>query len=182
MILSKPDILKLINSPVPLVEDLTDLDTQVQVDSIDMCVDKIFKFKGSGKLGFHNSDRELPEVEEVRFSFWSEFMNAIKGSKPYYELKPGSYQIRLKEKVNLPRDVTADTKPRSSLMRCGATINSALWDTGYSGKGQVLLTVYNEEGLKLYPGARICQMVFHEASSETEGYNGTYQNEGVEKK
>ena len=72
-------------------------------------------------------------------------------------------------------------QPRSSLLRCGVTINMAVWDAGYSGRGQALLTVFNPHGFKLQKNARVAQLVFFQLAAETEGYNGTYQGENLKK-
>ena len=69
--------------------------------------------------------------------------------------------------------------PRSSLLRCGVTVNTAVWDAGYSGRSQSLLVVYNPGGFRLQRNARIVQLVFFQLSGETEGYNGTYQGENM---
>jgi len=172
MILSKESILELINGDMPLIEDITDLSEQLQPNSFDMSVKSIYRFKNSGKLGFYNVDRTLPDMKELKPSVWSMF-----SSKQYYRLKKGCYIVKLKEKVNLPKDVMALTKPRSSLMRSGCDINSAVWDAGYSGNGSVLLDVKNDDGFKMGLNARICQMIFIKLTGETEGYKGIYQNE-----
>ena len=69
--------------------------------------------------------------------------------------------------------------PRSSLLRCGVTVNTAVWDTGYSGRSQSLLVVYNPRGIRLEKNARIVQLVFFTLDRETEGYRGAYQGENL---
>src|SRR5690554_3969884 len=54
----------------------------------------------------------------------------------YFLLPNRVYLITFIEAVKLPKDVMALTKPRSSLIRMGATIYSAIWDAGYHGRGQ----------------------------------------------
>lgn len=63
--------------------------------------------------------------------------------------------------MSIPRDAAAIGRARSSLLRCGATLETALWDPGYRGRSQSLLVVYNPAGLKLKKKARLMQLVFY---------------------
>jgi dUTP pyrophosphatase len=69
--------------------------------------------------------------------------------------------------------------PRSSLLRCGVTVHTAVWDAGYSGRSQSLMVVYNPRGFRLQRNARIVQLVFFRLTQETEGYQGIYQGENT---
>ena len=62
-------------------------------------------------------------------------------------------------------------------MRSGIYVESAVWDSGYGGKGQVIMHVLNPYGLDLTTDARICQMIFFKVEGDTEGYSGIYQGE-----
>ena len=95
------------------------------------------------------------------------------------ELVAGIYIITYNEVVHLPKNVMALGRPRSSLLRCGVTVGTAVWDAGYEGRSQSLLVVYNPRGVCLQRNARITQLVFFELTGETEGYNGVYQGENI---
>jgi dUTP pyrophosphatase len=97
----------------------------------------------------------------------------------FIRLTPGIYSITYNEIVNLPKNVMALATPRSSLLRCGVTVNTAVWDAGYSGRSESLLVVYNPDGFELQKDARVVQLVFFRLSGETDGYNGTYQRENI---
>jgi dUTP pyrophosphatase len=88
--------------------------------------------------------------------------------------------VTFNEVVNLPRNIMALATSRSSLLRCGVSIHSAVWDAGYSGRSQSLMVVYNTRGFRLYRNARIVQMVFFFLSREVaRGYQGMYQGENI---
>ena len=91
----------------------------------------------------------------------------------------GAYLITYNEIVHLPKNVIALATPRSSLLRCGVTVHTAVWDAGYSGRSQSLLIVYHPQGFRLQKNSRIVQLVFLELTQETEGYNGIYQRENI---
>jgi dUTP pyrophosphatase len=93
-------------------------------------------------------------------------------------LLPGPYLVRFNETVNLPPDVMAYARPRSSLLRSAVALHTAVWDAGYSGQGVALLVVYNLDGFVLQRDARIVQLVFHRLERSTSaGYEGAFQGE-----
>jgi len=98
----------------------------------------------------------------------------------FIDLMPGAYIITYNEIVHLPNNVMALARPRSSLLRCGVTVNTAVWDAGYSGRSQSLMVVYNPQGFRLQRNARIVQLVFLQLTRETEGYHGAYQEENID--
>ncbi|MBI3743598.1 MAG: deoxyuridine 5'-triphosphate nucleotidohydrolase, partial [Chloroflexi bacterium] len=69
-------------------------------------------------------------------------------------------------------------RTRSSLLRCGAALHTAVWDAGYSGRSESLMVVYNPAGFTLEHNARIMQLVFFALAQEVhEGYRGVYKGE-----
>ncbi len=91
----------------------------------------------------------------------------------------GRYVIRLVETVTLPRDVMAFGRPRSSLLRCGVAIHTAVWDAGYSGRSEALLVVYNPAGFRVRRGGRVLQLVFVGLDAPTRPYDGRFQGENA---
>ena len=84
------------------------------------------------------------------------------------------------EIVNLPKDMMAFGRPRSSLCRCGVTLHTAVWDAGYNGRSTSLLNVANPSGFRVQRDARLLQLVFIKLAREVaEGYRGIYQGENI---
>ena len=82
--------------------------------------------------------------------------------------------------VNLPPDLMALGRPRSSLLRSGVALHTAVWDAGYRGRSQSLLTVHHPGGFRLQRNARVAQLVFFRlATPPGQGYQGRYQGEGL---
>ena len=97
----------------------------------------------------------------------------------WWDLHQGSYVIGYAEKVNLPADLMAFARPRSTLLRSGVAIHTAVWDAGYTGRSEALLAVLNGRGFRVQRGARVMQLVFMRLESPTQkGYTGRYQGEG----
>jgi len=167
-ILSKPDIQRLLQQEPPLIEDYINLEEQVQPNGIDLTLREVSMLQSSGKIAAMNSQRLVSDVAPLVF----DGLNFI-------DLMPGAYIITYNEIVHLPKNVMALAMPRSSLLRCGVTISTAVWDAGYSGRSQSLMVVYNPQGFRLQRNARIVQLVFLQLSQETEGYQGAYQGENI---
>ncbi len=98
----------------------------------------------------------------------------------WWDLHQGGYVIGYMERVNLPADLMAFARPRSTLLRSGVAIHTAVWDAGYSGRGEGLLSVLDPRGYRLQRGARVVQLVFLRLTSAVgEGYRGRYHGEGT---
>jgi dUTP pyrophosphatase len=97
----------------------------------------------------------------------------------FIDLVPDAYIITYNEIVHLPKNVMALARPRSSLLRCGVSVDTAVWDAGYSGRSQSLMVVYNPQGFRLQRNARVVQLIFLWLTRETEGYRGAYQGENT---
>jgi dUTP pyrophosphatase len=91
------------------------------------------------------------------------------------QLDPGAYLVEFNETVAVPHDLMGQLFVRSSLFRSGALLSAGAMDSGYHGAVGALLQVLNPYGLRLYRGARLAQIVFHEMSEPVEGYSGVYQ-------
>jgi len=71
-------------------------------------------------------------------------------------------------------------RPRSSLIRMGATVETSVWDPGYTGRSQSMLVVHNPNGIKIYQNARLVQIVFMTLTIKSESlYSGIYQTENL---
>ncbi|MCK9566472.1 MAG: deoxyuridine 5'-triphosphate nucleotidohydrolase [Methanothrix sp.] len=152
-----------------LVQSMIDPDTQTQMCGMEMTLQKIERFTSAGTVAFDNKERVLPETEPLDFD-----------PSGWIALPAGSYLVTFNEIVTIPRDVAALARARSTLLRCGATLETALWDPGYRGRSQSLLVVYNPQGLRLKKNARLMQLVFLRLEKEAEKvYSGKYQGENV---
>ena len=149
-----------------LIEDYIDLEVQLQPNGFDCTLRKVVKIRGSARIDFHS--KSLPEIEEIPFD-----------DEGWVFLPRGFYKAYLNEIVNLPRNLMAFGRPRSTLVRAGANILTAVWDAGYRGRSEVGLVVYNEDGIWLKKNARIMQLVFVKLSGETKPYEGSYQLENI---
>ncbi len=168
-VLSKHNIKGLIKQEPPLIEGFINLDEQLQPNGFDLTLREIALFQSSGKIATSDSQRMVSDLAPLVFD-----------GLGFIYLAPGVYSITYNEIVHLPRNIMALATPRSSLLRCGVTVNTAVWDAGYSGRSQSLMVVYNPQGFRLQKNARIVQLIFLRLTGETEGYQGTYQEENLD--
>jgi len=168
-ILSKPEIQRLLKKTTPLVEGYINLEEQLQPNGIDLTLRDIALLQSSGRITVQNSQRLLPELAPLVFD-----------GMGFIDLMPGAYIITYNEIVHLPKNIMALGRPRSSLLRCGVSVGTAVWDAGYSGRSQSLMVVYNPQGFRLQKNARIIQLIFFRLGQKTEGYQGIYQGENID--
>lgn len=167
-ILSRDDIMALINGNPPLVECYLDLKTQLQTNGFDLSLRSVSLLTSCGKLALDNQNRVISAQERLEFD-----------ASGVLHLGPGSYSITYNEIVHLPKDIMALGLSRSSLLRCGASLHTAVWDAGYSGRSESLLVVHNPLGLDLEKDARVLQLVFSKLTGKSQGYQGRYQGENT---
>jgi len=167
-VLSRQEIEELLERVPPLLLDMPDACEQLQPNGVDLTLERVSRFRGPGVLGRTNAERVLPQAEDLAFE-----------PDGTLYLPPGAYQVRFAETVNLPTWLMAYARPRSSLLRSGVALHTAVWDAGYSGRGIALMVVYHPAGFRIAAGARVCQLVFHRLTTETSSaYAGAYQHEG----
>jgi len=168
-VLTREDIIELLHKKPPLVEEAVAIDEQLQPNGLDLTVREVAAFSSRGNLTETNDGRVLSRVTPLALD-----------DHGGIDLLPGAYLVTFNEIVNLPRDVMALGRPRSTLNRCGISMHSAVWDAGYSGRSQSLLVVYNTHGFRLHRNARVLQLVFFRLSGDVaQGYRGKYQQENI---
>jgi dUTP pyrophosphatase len=169
LVLSRQEIKRLLKEKPPLVEGYIDPEEQVQPNGVDLTLREISLIQSSGTIAASNDQRQVSDLSPLVFD-----------GLGYIDLVPGAYIITYNEVVHLPENIMALGRPRSSLLRCGVTVGTAVWDAGYEGRSQSLLVVYNPRGFRLQKNARVMQLIFMYLSEKTEGYKGAYQGENIE--
>jgi dUTP diphosphatase len=151
------------------VEGQLDSEIQTQMCGIELTLQRVERFMSTGKVAFDNKERRISDTISIYFD-----------ESDWIYLEPGAYLVTFNEIVNVPRDMAAMARPRSTLLRSGATIETALWDPGYRGRSQSLLVVHNSHGIKIKRNARLMQLIFMKLNGESEkDYSGVYQGENI---
>jgi len=167
-VLSGSDIRRLIKRKPPLVEGWINLDEQVQANGFELTLRDVAVMQTAGRILLSNSQRVVSSLSPLQFD-----------GSGCIDLEAGVYMITYNEIVHLPKNIMAFGRPRSSLLRCGVNVGTAVWDAGYRGRSQSLLVVHNPQGFRVQQNARVAQLVFFEMTGESEGYKGIYQGENI---
>ena len=170
---------------------------QIQPSGVDLTLDAVFRGCEPGRIardGKRVGEREpvVPDNGTERDADGSDVdaNDAADGSgiesgaddpgtddPSVYQLSPGGYVARYAEEIEIPEGHIGFVYPRSSLMRNSCTVDTAVWDAGYRGRGEGLLEVYHE--IEIERGARFAQFVLARADHDG-SYAGSYQGENVE--
>lgn len=136
---------------------------QIQPNGVDLRVDTVYEITGRAYLG-----------EDSVMDFQNMRKKKVLQVDGEFILEAGRhYAVDFKESVSVPDGYCGIIYPRSSLLRAGAFVTSALWDTGFQGSlgGFIrpLCDIYVAEG------ARLAQIVFTKAEFSGHRYDGRYQ-------
>ncbi|MEF8799512.1 MAG: deoxyuridine 5'-triphosphate nucleotidohydrolase [Halolamina sp.] len=137
----------------------------IQPNGVDLTVERVFEQQSAGHVG--RDGKSIGDRAEV---------DPVGDDPPTYRLPPGGYIVRYGEVLCVPEEHVGFVLPRSTLLRNACTLNTAVWDAGYEGRGEGLLQVHHE--IEIEQGARIGQFVL--SGAEHEGtYGGSYQGENT---
>ena len=151
-----------------LVTGYLSLGTQLQPSGFDLSLESVEAFIGGGAVDYSNDERVLAETKPL-----------TPDKAGWFSLARGCYKVVYNETVRMPLNVAALARTRSTLLRNGATLGTAVWDPGYQGRSSSLLVVHNFHGIRLKKDARIAQLIFYQTGQVEKGYSGVYQNERI---
>jgi dUTP pyrophosphatase len=168
-ILNSSEIRRLIEEQ-QFITEFIDLEKQLQPSGFDLSVGEVLAYEGGGSVDFSNEERVIAQGRPLK-----------PNRDGWYKLGPGCYTIVYNEVVRMSLDLAAIARTRSTLLRNGASVGTAVWDPGYQGRSSSLLVVHNPHGMRLKRDARVVQLVFFRIGEVKEGYRGAYQNERLRK-
>lgn len=113
----------------------------------------------------------------------SEFFDVVELEQgQYFDLLPNEYVlVGTLETVKIPNDLMAVLYPRSSTNRKGLSLDlTGIIDSGY--EGQLTLPIRNNthsQVVRLYPGERVCQVVFEELTETVTPRKSKYHKRDI---
>lgn len=122
--------------------------------------------------GIVGGEKQLPEQKEIE-------ENAVKVGATKLEvgfmLEPHhSYIATVKSKIKIPLNIVQLYLPRSSLLRAGVDVRTAVGDPGFNGYLSFLMINHNDKPFFIKKGERFVQMVCMRLDGDTNGYDGDY--------
>lgn len=166
MILGPQKLLELVHE-IKLVENLSERElTNPEGAGFDLRLGEVYKISGTAFLG--ETERHTAEIELLQ--------EYKEGEKKSVTLNPGDFVlVKTIETVNMPKDLTANMKPRSTTFRSGLFVRTGNIAPGYSGG--LTFGIKNEGSIEvtIEMGARIIHIQFEEVLGEGSAYRGQWQ-------
>ncbi len=141
------------------------LDTfQLQEHSVDLRLGFTFIIPKSWHLT--PAGREAVMIDPFSTIVQSPYFDIVELEQgQFFELLPGEHiTVSTLEAVKVPNDLMGVLYPRSSTNRRGLSVDlTGIVDSGY--EGQLIIPLRNStphQTIRLYPGERICQIIFEE--------------------
>jgi dUTP pyrophosphatase len=133
----------------------------------DLRLDSVFKLRGKAFLGIE--ERETPELVEL--------LKFDEKKKSSFIFEPGKYYlVKTCEIINLPKNIAAIFKPRSTTFRCGLVLRSGIANPGFSGPLYFGIKNEGEIPVEIEMGARFVSVIFLEVKGEAiHTYRGQWQ-------
>ncbi|MBI4133148.1 dCTP deaminase [Candidatus Uhrbacteria bacterium] len=165
MIFSRPKILDLLQEGALTFSPGLDA-YQLQPDSVDLRLGTTFYIPETWQLAAEGRVAVRADYIDVKTN--PEYFKMIK-LKPgqYFELMPNEFIIiSTLEKITMSEGTfAAILYPRSSVLRRGLIIEGGVVDACYSGYLTIPMLNSSNHSIRLYPGERVCHLVFHEISN-----------------
>lgn len=150
---------------------------QVQPIGIDLTIGGVMSAEPGKMPGFMTSSEK-----------WMQYWHDVEPSMlefPDGEMREGFvfnpnkvYKVVYDEVIGIPEGHAAFVYPRSTFMRLGGMVNTAIWDPGYRGRGVGRVTT--DYRICVEDGARIAQITMMDVSDLDEKYDGSYQDERLD--
>ena len=164
----------MINGESILREQYVGLDEeQYQPAGIDLKLGNIKVFNNKQKVyGIANGVKQLPEQEDMQESV---VQLGNKKLEVGFLLEPHQpYIAVVKNKVEIPLDTLQLYLPRSSLLRAGVDVRTAVGDPGFHGHLSFLIINHNDVPFFIQKGERFAQMICIKVQGVEDGYDGDY--------
>ncbi len=163
MILSDKDIKAKLNSGQIKIAPMPDLTQALGTVSVDLRL-------GNDFVVYRTTDRPFIDVKDPK-TFEGLTEKISKPDSEAFVIHPRDFVLgSTLEKIELPADLAGRLEGKSSLGRLGIVIHSTAGKVDPGFKGNLVLEITNigTVPIMLYPGMRVCQLLFEQLSSPTE--------------
>ncbi|MEN6473477.1 MAG: hypothetical protein ABFD81_05645 [Syntrophaceae bacterium] len=155
----------------PLIESLErDQVEGIEGTTVDLRLGAIFRPIGGSRL--MREVRITPPIEKI--------MDIEDQPDGVYTIQPGEYLLfQTIEQVNLPQDLFAYIRPRTSLIRCGIPLETAFISPNYQGRLTVGMKHQGHHPVEIQMGFRILCIAFLPIDGQAVPYRGVWQGDRV---
>ncbi|MBI5356081.1 hypothetical protein HZB78_00515 [Candidatus Collierbacteria bacterium] len=169
MVIGTKQLLQLVKTK-KLVEGLDNRElTNPEGAGFDLRIEKLLAIQGESFLGI--TDRSTADMKEVAS------YKKTSGKQKIFSIKPNEFYLaKTIENINMPDNLLAIIKPRTTLFRSGISMRTGFCPPGYHG--ELFFGIYNvgKYSFKIEMGARFAHIVFFEIAGDLiRGYEGQWQ-------
>ncbi|MDR1819873.1 MAG: dCTP deaminase [Methanobrevibacter sp.] len=162
-ILSDKDIKNYLSSKKIIIEPLKNFEKQIQPSSVDLRIGNEFKSFKIVREPF------IDPKDSTDLSSYMESINIPDGD--CFIIHPNEFALATTlENVKIPDDLVARVEGRSSMGRLGVTmhVTAGYIDPGFEGRITLEISNIGKMPVALYPGQRVCQIVFETMTSPSQ--------------
>ncbi len=155
----------------PLIEGLgQDQIEGIEGTTADLRLGAVYRPVGNARL--MRGTRVTPKIEKV--------MDIAESPDGVYRISGGEYLLfQTVEQVNLPRDLFAYIRPRTTLIRSGIPLETAFISPNYQGRLTVGMKHQGGNDVEIQMGFRILCIAFFPIEGEAVPYRGVWQGDRV---
>lgn len=155
----------------PLIEGLgQDQIEGIEGTTADLRLGAVYRPVGNARL--MRGTRVTPKIEKV--------MDIAESPDGVYRISGGEYLLfQTIEQVNLPRDLFAYIRPRTTLIRSGIPLETAFISPNYQGRLTVGMKHQGANDVEIQMGFRILCIAFFPIEGEAVPYRGVWQGDRV---
>lgn len=145
-----------------------------QPSGLDLRVGKVYKINQAGNVsGIVNGEKYIPPYREIELKDYPEY-----GFSDVWRIDwDDPYIFEVENQIQIGNHNAQFYLPRSTLLRCGVNVYTALGDLGYNGHLSFLVINHRENPFFISKGERFAQLVDFEVRGGSESYDGDYQEE-----
>jgi deoxycytidine triphosphate deaminase len=155
----------------PLVEHLdSDQIDGIEGTTVDLRLGAIYRPIGAARL--MRDSRVTPQIEKL--------MDIVDSPDGVFVVKPGEYLLfQTVEQINMPGDLFAYIRPRTTLIRSGIPLETAFISPNYQGKLTVGMKHQGLMEVEIQMGFRILCIAFFPIEGNAVPYRGVWQGDRV---
>lgn len=146
----------------------------IEPNGVELGIEGIRRIDRDGEVIIDGKNRKItPKKIDV-----TDKVKRERTTNTFNVLKRGLYEVRLKNKVSIPKGAVGIMFPRSTLNRYGIGMQqTAIWDSGYTGYGTLTVDIKVKK-LKIPTDEKWFQLMLLKAENAGKTYDGHWQNEG----
>ena len=159
-------------------------DKDYQPSGLDLRVGKVYSLYNTWSdepNGLWRGEKHLPSHQEIEPKHFGYLMNRYHDNDKYtdiygWKIVPNyPYIFEVDRQIEIGQNNAQFYLPRSTLLRAGVNVYTALGDLGYNGHLSFLVINHYDSPFFIEKGERFAQLIDFEVKGGSESYDGDYQ-------